>query len=166
MDKWVNKSATEDSVTVTLSKCTKYNIKLEYFDNRYDAVCILKWRGPGTVKQVIPTSQLYSINTQLRSAAQSTTIGDHISGNSNDRLIVYPNPNGTHTLTVSTGTGFSSNSEISIYNILGQKAMTKSLSVTDVKNKEITFRINLPPGIYIIRLVTGDRIYSSKFIVW
>src|SRR5690348_14334723 len=166
MDKWINKSATEDSVTVTLSKCTKYNIKLEYFDNRYDAVCILKWRAPGTVKQVIPTSQLYSINTQLRSAAQSTTIGDHISGNSNDRLIVYPNPNGTHTLTVSTGTGFSSNSEISIYNILGQKAMTKSLSVTDVKNKEITFRINLPPGIYIIRLVTGDRIYSSKFIVW
>src|SRR5690242_21120730 len=56
MDKWVNKPATEDSVTVTLSKCAKYNIKFEYFDNRYDAVCILKWRGPGTAKQVIPTS--------------------------------------------------------------------------------------------------------------
>src|SRR5690242_9904013 len=166
MDKWVNKSASEDSVSITLSKCTKYNIKLEYFDNRYDAVCILKWRGPSTVKQIIPTSQLYSTNTQLRSASQSATIRDQVNSNSSDKFIVYPNPNGTHILTISTGISFSSNSEISIYNILGQKAMTKSLSVTDVKNKEITIPINLSPGIYIIRLVTDNRIYSSKFIVW
>jgi hypothetical protein len=166
MDKWINKSASEDSVSITLSKCTKYNIKLEYFENRFDAVCILKWRGPGTVKQVIPTSQLYSTNTQLRSASQSATIRDQVNSNSSDKFIVYPNPNGTHILTISTGISFSSNSEISIYNILGQKAMTKSLSVTDVKNKEITIPINLSPGIYIIRLVTDNRIYSSKFIVW
>jgi hypothetical protein len=166
VDNWVNKSASEDSVSITLSKCTKYNIKLEYFENKFAAVCILKWKGPGIVKQVIPTSQLYPVNIQQRSAMQSTTIGDQISDNSEDKLVVYPNPNGTHSLTISTGISFSSKPEISIYNILGQKAMTRSLSITDVKNNEITFPINLPPGIYIIRLVTGDKLYSSKFIVW
>jgi hypothetical protein len=167
IDKWVDKSASEDSVIIALNGCTKNDIKLEYYENRWDAVCILKWKGPGIAKQVIPATQLYYANTSLRTSNTQLTLSDDtiISSNLNDAFVVYPNPNGTRSLTVSTGVGFSLNSEISIYNILGQKALTKTLSVTDAKYKAVTFPINLPAGIYIIRLVTGDRIYSSKFIV-
>jgi hypothetical protein len=167
IDKWVDKSASEDSVIIALNGCTKNNIKLEYYENRWDAVCILKWKGPGIAKQVIPATQLYYANTSLRTSNTQLTLSDDtiISSNFNDAFVVYPNPNGTRSLTVSTGVGFSLNSEISIYNILGQKALTKILSFTDAKYKAVTFPINLPAGIYIIRLVTGDRIYSSKLIV-
>jgi hypothetical protein len=166
IDKWINKSASEDSVTIGLAGCTKNNIKLEYFENRWDAVCILKWKGPGIAKEVIPSTQLYYTNTSLRTSSTEVASGeDTISSNLNDELIVYPNPNGTKSLTVSTGVGFSLNSEISIYNILGQKALTKRVSAADIKYKTFTFPINLPPGVYIIRLVTGDKTYSSKFIV-
>jgi hypothetical protein len=83
----------------------------------------------------------------------------------NDGLLVYPNPNGTHSLTISADVGFSSRAEITIYNSLGQIAMTRNLSPADVKNKAVTFPIDLPHGLYIIKLVTSDKIYSSKFIV-
>src|SRR6185312_117531 len=59
IDKWVDKSVSEDSAFITLPKCTKNFIKLEYYENKYNAVCILKWSGPGIVKQVIPAIQLY-----------------------------------------------------------------------------------------------------------
>ncbi len=166
IDKWVDKSASEDSASITLAGCTKNNIKLEYYENRGDAVCILKWKGPGIAKQIIPATQLYSANSLLRTSnSRLTSTVDKMSSNLKDEFVVYPNPNGTHTLTVSIGVGFSLQTEISIYNIVGQKVFTKTLSVTDVNYKAITFPMNLPAGIYIIRLVSGDRIYSSKFIV-
>jgi hypothetical protein len=167
IDKWIDKSATEDSATITLSKCTKNSIKLEYYENRFDAVCILKWSGPGIVKQVISSVQLFPANTQGGVAARQlfTGFGSEADNDIKDRLIVYPNPNGTHNLTISMETGFPSGAEISIYNMLGKRVMSNSVSVADVKNKQITLPINLPHGIYIIKLITRDKIYSSKFIV-
>ena len=168
LDKWIDKSATEDTATITLSKCTKYNIKLEYYENRFTAVCILKWSGPGIVKQVIPAIQLYPADTT--SAVQARQLFTNVDrelnrNNTNDGFIVYPNPNGTHSLTISMEAGFPPGAEISIYNMLGQRVMFNSLSAADVKNKRITLPINLARGIYAIELVTRDKIYSSKFIV-
>lgn len=112
------------------------------------------------VKQVIPSIQLYSGTSMLR-----TSTGQMTTAVINDGLLVYPNPNGTHSLTISADVGFSSRAEITIYNSLGQIAMTRNLSPADVKNKAVTFPIDLPHGLYIIKLVTSDKIYSSKFIV-
>src|SRR6185312_10047500 len=50
---------------ITLPNCTKNDIKFEYYENRYNAVCILKWSGPGIVKQVIPTLQLYPADSSV-----------------------------------------------------------------------------------------------------
>ena len=65
LNKWFDKSVSEDSVFITLPKCTKNTIKLEYYENKYNAVCILKWSGPGIVKQVIPTLQLYPADSSV-----------------------------------------------------------------------------------------------------
>ncbi|MEO8415956.1 MAG: PA14 domain-containing protein, partial [Ginsengibacter sp.] len=63
IDKWIDKSVSDDSTIITLPKCTKITIKIEYYENLYDAACILKWSGPGIVKQVIPATQLYGTDT-------------------------------------------------------------------------------------------------------
>ncbi|KAA9038414.1 T9SS type A sorting domain-containing protein [Ginsengibacter hankyongi] len=72
IDKWIDKSASEDSATITLSKCTKNFIKLEYYENQYDAVCILKWKGPGIIKQVIPAVLLYPPDTTVQCISNGT----------------------------------------------------------------------------------------------
>ena len=72
IDKWFDKSVSEDSATITLPGCTKDSIKLEYYENKYNAVCILKWSGPGLVKQVIPATQLYPADSTLSPPLDTT----------------------------------------------------------------------------------------------
>ena len=118
--------------------------------------------------QVIPTTQFYPADTQAVVQARQlfTNVDTELNRNNiNNRFIVYPNPNGTHSLTISMESGFPPGAEISIYSMLGQRVMFNFLSVADVKNKRITLPINLARGIYVIKLVTRDRTYSSKFIV-
>jgi len=59
IDKWQNQSATEWSGTIALTAGTKYNIKMEYFDNTGDATAQLSWSSASQAKQVIPQARLY-----------------------------------------------------------------------------------------------------------
>lgn len=56
---WVEHSVTEHSGTITLSAGTKYNIKLEYFENLDKASVKLMWSSPSQSKEIIPATQLY-----------------------------------------------------------------------------------------------------------
>jgi len=59
VDRWVDQSASEWSGTINLVAGTKYNIKVEYYENAWDATAQLRWSSPSTAKQVIPKTQLY-----------------------------------------------------------------------------------------------------------
>ncbi len=59
IDKWIDQSATEWSGAIALTAGTKYDIKLEYYDNAVDAVARLAWSSPSLSKGVIPQSRLY-----------------------------------------------------------------------------------------------------------
>lgn len=59
IDNWVNQGATEKSGTINLVAGQKYDIILEYFENTGEAVTKLYWSSPGTLKQIIPSSQLF-----------------------------------------------------------------------------------------------------------
>ena len=165
IDNWIDKKvASEVSATITLSKCTKNTIKLEYYENHNNAVCILKWSGPGIGKQVIPSSQLFMPSTQavaLKTESFART-GTEIS---NKDFIIYPNPNGTHSLTISTNANLQKGGHFTIYDMLGQTIVTKTISDADKHHGVFTIPITLSSGIYLIKLSTDNKTYSSKFIV-
>ncbi len=67
INKFVNQSATEYSGSIALVEGQKYDIKLEYYENGYDAVSKLSWSSSSQTKEVIPQSQLYSSNLNIPS---------------------------------------------------------------------------------------------------
>lgn len=61
IDRWVNqKTAVESSGNIAVMAGQKYNIKMEYYENKANAVAELRWSSPSTPKQIIPQSQLFS----------------------------------------------------------------------------------------------------------
>lgn len=55
-----DQAATEKSGTIKLEAGKKYNIKMEYYENGYDALAKLSWSSRSQAKQIIPKSQLFS----------------------------------------------------------------------------------------------------------
>lgn len=59
IDNWVNQGATERSGTITLSAGVKYDIKMEYYEDRGKAVAELRYSSPSVPKQIIPSTSLF-----------------------------------------------------------------------------------------------------------
>lgn len=62
INQWKNQAATEYSGSIALTAGQKYAIKMEYFDNTGSASAQLLWSSTSTPRQIIPQSQLYSLN--------------------------------------------------------------------------------------------------------
>lgn len=61
VNNWTDHSATTNSGQIALTGGQKYDLKMEYFEDGYDATAALSWTLPGsTSSTVIPTSNLYS----------------------------------------------------------------------------------------------------------
>ncbi len=78
INKFINQSATEHSGAIALVAGQKYDIKLEYYENKYDAVSRLSWSSSSQTKEIIPQSQLYSpdIQTTITLGSSSTTVNE------------------------------------------------------------------------------------------
>ncbi|WP_375500949.1 PA14 domain-containing protein [uncultured Nostoc sp.] len=78
INKFVNQSATEHSGAIALVAGQKYDIKLEYYENKYEAVSQLSWSSSSQTKEIIPQSQLYSPNIQtvITLGSSSTTVNE------------------------------------------------------------------------------------------
>lgn len=60
IDKWIDQSATEwASTPVSLVAGQRYTIRMDYYERAGDAVAQLRWSGPATPKQIIPSARLY-----------------------------------------------------------------------------------------------------------
>ena len=59
IDRWVNQGPTEWPGSIALTAGTKYNIKMEYYENGGGSVARLSWSSSSQAKQTIPQSQLY-----------------------------------------------------------------------------------------------------------
>ncbi|HEX8465074.1 MAG TPA: PA14 domain-containing protein [Abditibacterium sp.] len=62
IDKWqpaASQAPTESKATVNLVAGTKYNLKMEYFQNTGNAVAQLLWSSSSTPRQLVPQCQLY-----------------------------------------------------------------------------------------------------------
>ncbi|WP_225225866.1 PA14 domain-containing protein, partial [Komarekiella delphini-convector] len=60
INNFVNQRPTESSGTITLVAGQKYDIKMEYYEDRYEGVAKLAWSSSSQTKEIIPQSQLYS----------------------------------------------------------------------------------------------------------
>ncbi len=70
---WTVRSApVEVSGTIKLYQGLKYDIRVEYYKASGDAVCQLRWSGPGIAKQIVPSTQLYPIGDGLRATYYDT----------------------------------------------------------------------------------------------
>jgi hypothetical protein len=63
INQWTAHAAREDSGTITLQAGSKYDIKLEYFNNFGGSVAQLSWASNSQAKQIIPQAQLYSTSS-------------------------------------------------------------------------------------------------------
>jgi glucose/arabinose dehydrogenase len=60
INRFQDQAATERSGTISLVAGQRYNINLEYYENRGLASSQLAWSAPGIAKQIIPQAQLFS----------------------------------------------------------------------------------------------------------
>jgi hypothetical protein len=58
VDAWVNQAPTEYRTYLPLKGCTKYSIRIEYYEASGNAQCKLAWSGPLFSKTIVPTTQL------------------------------------------------------------------------------------------------------------
>jgi hypothetical protein len=68
-----------DSGSIALVAGQKYNIEVDFFQNIGGFVAQLSWASPSTVKQLVPTSQLY---------ASTATVSDWFSQNLHDPALI------------------------------------------------------------------------------
>jgi hypothetical protein len=59
VDNWTDHGSTLDNGVIELTGGRRYPIKLEYYENGGDAVCILMWTGPGISQAPIPSTNLW-----------------------------------------------------------------------------------------------------------
>ncbi|NDJ22436.1 hypothetical protein GS682_12485, partial [Nostoc sp. B(2019)] len=60
INNFVNQRPTESSGTIALVAGQKYDIKMEYYEDRYEGVAKLAWSSSSQTKEIISKSQLYS----------------------------------------------------------------------------------------------------------
>ncbi|MCP4260041.1 MAG: hypothetical protein GY774_21375, partial [Planctomycetes bacterium] len=58
VDKWINRSATENKGTIDLVAGQFYSVIMEYYEDGAGAVAELRWSSPSTPKQIIPQAAL------------------------------------------------------------------------------------------------------------
>ena len=59
IDDWINQGPIEKTGSITLAADQKYDIVVEYFENKGESIAKLSWSSPSTPKAVVPQSQLY-----------------------------------------------------------------------------------------------------------
>jgi carbohydrate-binding DOMON domain-containing protein len=59
VNRWVNQGTTEYSGTIALTRCQRYDIIMEYFENTGSAVAQLSWSSPSQSKEIIPQVVLF-----------------------------------------------------------------------------------------------------------
>ncbi|BAZ08038.1 PA14 domain-containing protein [Calothrix sp. NIES-3974] len=140
INRFVDQPVTEvASVPISLVAGQKYDIVVEYYENRGLAVAELLWSSPSQTKQIIPQSQLFSTSTPIASLT------------AND-LTLPGQPSYTFTVTYTDDTGIDisslDNNDIRITGPGGFTQLAEFVSIDTPANgtpRVATYRLN-PPG--------------------
>ena len=148
IDKWIDDYDIEYSGNINLQADQLYTIKLEYFETTGGAYCRLEWLSPKQAREIVPRSQLYSLDNNGIGNLQT-----------NDYFTIYPNP-------------ASNEIRITVYDIRNGAI----LRMSDISGKIIqSHTLNLPEtridisgipaGIYFVSLTGKNKSTVKKLIV-
>ncbi|MBU6399983.1 MAG: chitobiase/beta-hexosaminidase C-terminal domain-containing protein, partial [Verrucomicrobia bacterium] len=59
INEWIDQAPAEWNGSITLTAGQRYSIRMAYYQHLGGAVAELSWSSPSTIKEIIPTSQLY-----------------------------------------------------------------------------------------------------------
>ncbi|MBE8969004.1 PQQ-dependent sugar dehydrogenase [Nostocales cyanobacterium LEGE 12452] len=78
INKFIDQPATAYSGSIALVAGQKYDIKLEYYENKSNAVSQLAWSSASQAKEIIPQSQLYSpvLEASITLGSSSMTVNE------------------------------------------------------------------------------------------
>jgi hypothetical protein len=147
IDKWIDDYDIEYSGTANLQAGQSYNIKLEYFESTGGAYCRLEWISPKQPREIVPQSQLYSMDR--------TGLQDH---KTNEAVTIYPNPAKNEIWITNSETEHYD--RIQIIDISGKIWVNDSL----VSGQPVDISA-IPAGIYFVRLKTNDNTLVNKLII-
>jgi len=102
IDNWTIHGATDDSASVDLVAGTKYDIRMEFFEQAHGAEARLFWSRPSTTRVVIPRTQLYPA-VATPTAATSMKMATTASGATTVRRSPSPQPTPAAPSVFSTG---------------------------------------------------------------
>jgi hypothetical protein len=152
IDKWTGNSATAYTGTISLTAGEKYDLKLEYYDDRAAAFCKLEWASGFQSKEVVPKSQLFR-----------EILGSDVKGiNLSPELKVYPSPSEKGMVTVEIG-NYSGNEDVTltVYDICGKIVLNQ----TDRAAKQQLDLSRYSKGIYLISVRTKNYSKTIKYLL-
>jgi hypothetical protein len=114
IDKWDRSHSSQGTISLTAGE--KYDLKLEYYDNRSTASCKLEWASPLHSREVVPQSHLFRDTTATITALKNI--------NSFSGLKAYPSRAGKGLVTVEVS-NYDGNDDVSltVYDIFGKKLL-------------------------------------------
>jgi alpha-mannosidase len=150
INKWNNNAFYTGIGLIQLNAWQKYDIRIEYFNTNstFSGACILGWSSDNQWAEVVPKSQLYSLNAVTVEEPQPYSFK------------LYPNPtNGKVNLVMDKAI----DSEIKIYSLIGnillRKVSDQSIITLDVAS--------FAKGIYFVNVLNkaNKRSYTEKLII-
>ncbi len=141
IDKWLSDYDVTYTGTISLTQMTKYNIKVEYFEEAGGANINLEWSSNNEVREIIPQSQLYS-----------EMIVSDVPTLNNASINPYPNP----VRDVLKISGLDKPATLEVYNSLGKKVSeNEGMSINTSE---------LSPGLYLLNVKLDGKSQMFKFI--
>ena len=148
IDKWIDDYDIEYSGNISLRANQLYNIKLEYFENIGGAYCHLEWINQQQPREIVPRSQLYSLDYNGINNLQT-----------NDSFTIYPNP--AHNEIWITGYKMQNNSILQITDISG-----RIMNMQTFNSSEIRMDISgIPAGVYFVLLTDKYKSAVKQLII-
>lgn len=152
IDKWTGNQGIAYSGTISLTAGEKYDLKLEYYDNRSTAFCKLEWASPFQSREVIPQSQLF----------KEIPVSDVKDINYFPELKVYSSRSGNGIVTVEIG-NYDGNDDVNltVYDIYG-KILLKQTGRAAKQQLDLS---RYSKGIYLISVCTRKYSKAIQYII-
>lgn len=152
---WNAHATTENSGTIALEANKQYDIKLEFFDNEYDAIVNLEWESTSQAREIIPTSQLFgTLPIENKVDKKTNGLG----------LKLFPNPNHSF-LTIEYMMNNRTSVSIDLFNIEGKLMKSIASDSSSGLNRIGMNTSDLKPGIYPVRFTSGEAVVMEKLIM-
>ncbi|MDR1809159.1 MAG: T9SS type A sorting domain-containing protein [Prevotella sp.] len=148
IDKWIDDYDIEYSGNISLQASQRYDIKLDYFESDGAAYCYLEWESPRQLREIVPRSQLYSLDYNGIENTQT-----------NGRITLYPNP-ANDVITLSAPSGVSQSFTAVIADLSGR--IVASIEGRYGEPADIS---GLSEGMYFISLTNTRFSIPHKLII-